>query len=165
MDKISVIIPVYFNADVLKETHSVLSETLRAHSQKFDYELIFVDDGSKDNSVEIIEQYVHRYPEKIIFIGQKNQGQTKALNTALEHVTGDIIGWINSDDYYHAGAFSTIIKIFEANPDIDIVFGDYDLIDVDGKLIKHERQFDVDQRMGKILGFGNIVASNTISFL
>mgnify|MGYP003479373634 CR=1 FL=1 len=56
MDKISVIIPVYFNADVLKETHSVLTAVLSAQSQKFDYELVFVDDGSKDESYRVMQE-------------------------------------------------------------------------------------------------------------
>ena len=90
---ISIILPVY-------NTSSYLEQCLNSiHNQSFkDYELICVDDGSSDNSLEILKKY-----EKIIknckVIYQENQGVATARNVALSNVTGDYIIFIDSDDY------------------------------------------------------------------
>lgn len=90
---ISIILPVY-------NTSLYLEECLNSiHNQSFkDYELICVDDGSSDNSLEILKKY-----EKIIknckVIYQENQGVATARNVALSNVTGDYIIFIDSDDY------------------------------------------------------------------
>ena len=79
LDKISVIIPVYYNADVLKETHSVLSAVLKEHSQKFDYELVFVDDGSKDESYRVMSE-ISASDERVKLVKlSKNHGAYVAI--------------------------------------------------------------------------------------
>ncbi|HMT12490.1 MAG TPA: glycosyltransferase, partial [Ignavibacteria bacterium] len=78
MDKISVVIPVYYNADVLKETHSVLSAVLAGHKDKFDYELIFVDDGSKDESYKVMQQIAADPRVKLVKLS-KNHGAYVAI--------------------------------------------------------------------------------------
>ena len=94
--KISIITPNYNYANYIGQTiESIISQ---------DYptiEYIIVDDGSTDNSARIIESFVEKFPNRIKLIRQTNKGQTAAINVGLRAATGDIIGWINSDDTNH----------------------------------------------------------------
>ena len=91
--KISIIIPVYNAANYLPETlDSIFKQTFT------DYEIILIDDGSKDNSKKIIGKYINKHPNKITYIYQENQGQSAARNNALKYIKGDYIAFIDSDD-------------------------------------------------------------------
>jgi glycosyltransferase involved in cell wall biosynthesis len=70
-------------------------------------EHIVIDGGSTDQTIEILKKYPH-----VIWMSEKDRGQADALNKGLTMATGDIVGWINSDDYYDAGIFESISKYF-----------------------------------------------------
>ena len=94
MAKVSIIVPVY-NVEkyIEKCLNSLVNQTLE------DIEIILVNDGSTDKSQTIIEQYQKKYPDVIKAYSTKNGGAAKARNYALEHVTGEYIGFVDSDDY------------------------------------------------------------------
>lgn len=96
MDKISVVIPVYYNADVLKETHSVLSTVLAGHKDKFDYELIFVDDGSKDESYSVMQQIASDPRVKLVKLS-KNHGAYVAILSGMNYASGDAVVFLAAD--------------------------------------------------------------------
>ncbi|MBL8017398.1 MAG: glycosyltransferase family 2 protein, partial [Ignavibacteria bacterium] len=96
MDKISVVIPVYYNADVLKETHSVLSSVLASHKDKFDYELIFVDDGSKDESYSVMQQIASDPRVKLVKLS-KNHGAYVAILSGMNYASGDAVVFLAAD--------------------------------------------------------------------
>ena len=92
MIKVSVILPVYNVAPYLDETFaSLLSQTLQ------EIEIIAVNDGSKDNSEDIIKKYAQQ-DVRISYFSQKNQGQSAARNLALQHAKGEYIYMMDSDD-------------------------------------------------------------------
>ena len=92
--KVSIIMPVYNSEKFLKTAiDSVEKQTLQ------DVELICVDDGSTDNSLEILKKCSDSNP-RIKVHSQKNQGSGSARNLALEYATGDFIVFLDSDDYY-----------------------------------------------------------------
>lgn len=95
MDKISVIIPVY-NAEKFlnKCLDSVINQTYK------NIELLVINDGSKDSSLKIINEYKEKYDKIIKVIDQKNQGEGKARNNGLKIATGDFITFLDSDDWY-----------------------------------------------------------------
>lgn len=106
MAKISVIIPVYNTAKYLKKCFdSVLEQSMN------DIEIIVVNDGSTDNSQEIIDDYVQLYPDIFKSIYQKNAGQAAARNTALNIATGEFIMFVDSDDYIEPNAFERVYNI------------------------------------------------------
>ena len=155
---VSIVTPNYNYANFISET---IESVLNQDYSKIEY--IIVDDGSTDNSVEVIQTYVIRNPEKIKLIQQVNMGQTPAINAGLREVKGDIVGWINSDDlYYDNNAISAIVNGFKDNPDCDIIFGDYRLINEEGKTIKYVKQLEMDRVMGACIGFGILSSSNTV---
>jgi glycosyltransferase involved in cell wall biosynthesis len=75
-------------------------------------EYLIVDGGSSDDSVEVIERHQDRLAW---WVSEPDRGQTDALNKALGHATGDVIAYINSDDYYLPGAFARAIEALEAS--------------------------------------------------
>ena len=97
MDKISVVIPVYYNADVLKETHSTLKRVLGEHAVKFDYEIIFVDDGSKDDSYRVMQEISAIDPKAKLVKLSKNHGAYVAILSGMNYATGDAVVFLAAD--------------------------------------------------------------------
>jgi glycosyltransferase involved in cell wall biosynthesis len=123
--KISIVTPTYNSANYVRDT----LESIHSQSYK-NFEHIVADGLSKDNTTEIVKSYT-----AIRLVSEKDRGQSDALNKGFRMATGDILAWQNADDLYCEGAFQKVIDFFQANPTVDIVYGHYQLIDSDGKLI------------------------------
>ncbi len=87
-------------------------------------EHIVMDGASNDNSVETLQ----RYPG-LIWKSEKDRGQSHALNKGFAQVSGEIIGWLNSDDTYTLGTFETVNRYFQENPDVYLIGTDLNIID------------------------------------
>lgn len=113
--KISVITVTYNSSATLADTlESVLAQDYP------DVEHVLVDGASKDNTVEIIK----RYPHVKNWISEKDAGLYDAINKGIKMATGDVVGILNSDDFFpHKGVLSAIAEKFE-QPGIDSVYGD-----------------------------------------
>ena len=108
--KISIVTASFNQGQFLEETiRSVVCQ------QYPNLEYIIIDGGSTDNSVEIIKDY-----EQYIscWVTEPDSGHGHALNKGFARTTGDIMGWINSDDFYLPGAFRSIAEIFSSHEDI-----------------------------------------------
>lgn len=97
MDKISVIIPVYFNEDTLANTYSELRKVCDENSSKFDYELILVDDGSKDNSFAIMKELAAKDSKIKLVKLSKNHGAYIAVLAGMKYATGDAVTDLPAD--------------------------------------------------------------------
>ena len=95
-------------------------------------EYIIVDGGSSDNSVEIIKRYADRLA---FWVSEQDNGQAQAINKGLTRAQGEFLGWLNSDDVFLPWAISRIVNAFMLNPDIDVVYGRLERIDVDGNRV------------------------------
>ena len=103
--KLSVIIPAYNSSQYIEETlKSVLSQTSPA------YEIIVIDDGSTDNTAEIVS----RYPVKLI--KKTNEGPSKTRNRGIFESTGNWVAFLDSDDLWHEDKIASIKSIIEKNP-------------------------------------------------
>ncbi len=123
---ISVIIPSFNQGRYIERTlASVLSQ------EGVSVELMVVDGGSSDDTIDILERYRRRFQ----WISEKDHGQADAVNKGIARTVGDIIGWLNSDDIYCPGALARVEDFFEKNPEADIVYGDACLIDPRNKVI------------------------------
>ncbi|MFZ2153304.1 MAG: glycosyltransferase family 2 protein [Microgenomates group bacterium] len=110
--KFTIITPSYNQAKFLQQTiDSVVSQ-----AGDFEIEYFILDGGSTDGSVNIIRQYTSTPKIKIIWQSKPDGGQTAALNYGLSQATGDIIAYINSDDYYLPSTFSQVLKYFNSHP-------------------------------------------------
>lgn len=101
--KFSILTPSYNQGNLLER--NILS-VLNQNYENFEH--IIVDGGSSDNTLEIIKKYPH-----LKWISEEDKGQADALNKGLQISSGEIIGWINSDDYYEPSVFSSIAMEFE----------------------------------------------------
>jgi glycosyltransferase involved in cell wall biosynthesis len=130
--KISVITPSFNQAQFLERTiESVLSQGYP------NLEYIVMDGGSTDGSVEILRKY-DRYLSR--WVSEPDRGQSHAFNKGLSCASGDIVGWINSDDLYLTGSLFEVVRYFAENPDVAIVFSDYIFIDGEDKILKFRKE-------------------------
>ena len=91
-------------------------------------EYMVMDGGSTDHSVEIIKKYANRLA---YWASERDSGQAEAINKGLKRANGDVLAWLNSDDYYMLNTVSVAVRTFEMNPDAAILYGD--MLAVDGK--------------------------------
>ncbi|MGP8215150.1 MAG: glycosyltransferase family 2 protein [Bacteroidia bacterium] len=122
--KISIITPSYNQGRFLEQ--NILSVV----SQNYpNVEHIIIDGGSTDNTRQILEQY----KDKLAFsISEPDKGQSDAVNKGFAKATGEIIGWLNSDDYYAPGALHAVSKAF-TDPSVNVVCGYSILFDDKGR--------------------------------
>jgi len=117
--KISIITPSYNQAKFIRRT----LDSVLCRQDYGNIEHIVIDGCSRDGTLEILEEYRSKYPDKFSYIYEKDSGQSNAINKGFKRATGDIIGWINSDDYYEDNIFRFIVKFFQDNPDVDMIYG------------------------------------------
>ena len=155
--KISIITPNYNYEKYLPE----LLRSVAAQDYP-DIEHVIVDDGSTDNSVQVIQGFANQFPHRFKLIQQANAGQSAALNTALKLVTGDLIVWINSDDYFTENVFKKIAQYFTENPTVDILFGDINFVDLESQFIFTHRNQSFHYTEAALLGFTMFLSSNAV---
>lgn len=113
--KISVITPSFNQGQYIEQT--ILSVLDQDYANK---ELIIIDGGSTDNTVEIIKKYESRIA---YWISEADKGQSDAINKGLAVARGDVFNWINSDDYLEPGALQAIADGFSEQPEKQIMCG------------------------------------------
>lgn len=143
--KISIVMPSYNQVDFIER--SILSVLNQNYPS---IELIIIDGGSTDGTIEIIRKY-----EKYItfWISEKDQGQSDALNKGFKYCTGSIYGFLNSDDVYLPGAFKYSSLVLEKNLNKKIVFGDWLSIDKKDVIIDYNYAFNFNLNHFKYEGF------------
>jgi glycosyltransferase involved in cell wall biosynthesis len=131
MPEVSVVIPSYNHARFVRQAvQSVISQTLP------DHEIIVVDDGSNDNSLEILASISDK---RLKILSQENQGAHAAINRGLREARGEFLAILNSDDYYHPQRLEKTIPALKASPSVGLVSSYIQIIDDKDHLlgIKH----------------------------
>ena len=137
MLKINPLVTVYitnynYGKFIKKAINSVLNQTFK------NYELIIIDDGSKDKSVEIIKEFQNKKNIKIIY--QKNKGLVVSNNLALRLSKAKYIMRLDSDDWLDPHALEIMSNILERDKRISLVFPDYYEVDKNGKILRQMRR-------------------------
>lgn len=125
LSKISIVTPSFNQSQYLETT---IKSVLNQNYPNLEY--IIMDGGSNDGSIEIIkkyEQFITHWESK------PDKGQADAIYRGFEQSTGDIIGWVNSDDYYLEGALTRVEDYFTHHPEIQWVLGDGVFVDKNNK--------------------------------
>jgi glycosyltransferase involved in cell wall biosynthesis len=147
--RITIVMPSYQQASFVEET--VRSVLLQNYPN---LEFIVNDGGSKDGSAEIISRYA---PFLTHFESGPDGGQGAAINKGFDRATGEIMGWINSDDFYLPGALFAVARRFLQN-DADIVYGDaLNLHEDDGRILEYWQGFWIRR---SFLQFGGLFPSH-----
>lgn len=129
--KISIVVPVYNVEKYLNEcVDSLLKQTVPAH------EIILVDDGSKDNSGAICDEYVAKYPQ-VKTIHKANAGLGMARNTGLDHATGDYVVFIDSDDFCQPDMVEQLYSIV-SKTGCDTCKSSFNRVDMEGNFLHSE---------------------------
>jgi glycosyltransferase involved in cell wall biosynthesis len=134
LPKVTIVTPSYQQAAFLEQTIcSVLDQ---------DYpniEYMVIDGGSTDGSVEIIQRYASRLA---YWVSEPDSGQAEAINKGLLRATGEIVAWINSDDYYLPGAVRRAVEVLTAQPELGFVYADVLAVDGAGRPVNRMRYGD-----------------------
>jgi glycosyltransferase len=118
--KVSIITATYNSASTIKDTYLSVQ-----HQTYGNMEHIIIDGASTDNTLQVLDYLGHSGP----VVSEKDKGIYDAMNKGLSLASGDIIGILNSDDFYpHAGVIEKVVKAF-ANNDCDAVYGDLVYVD------------------------------------
>lgn len=124
--KITIVTASYNQGEFLERT---INSILKQNYPNLEY--IIMDGGSTDGSVDIIK----KYESGITFWeSKKDHGQSDAINQGLKKASGEIVGWLNSDDMLADGALHTIAEAF-SDSSVKMIFSPIDMIDADDKLI------------------------------
>lgn len=124
---ISVVTPSYNQGRFIERT---IKSVLEQDAPSLEY--MVVDGASTDGTVEVLK----KHEDRLRWVSEKDSGQTEAVNKGLKWTSGDIIGWLNSDDVYYPGALSAVISLFEECPQADVVYGEADHIDENDQIIE-----------------------------
>lgn len=111
--KVSVVVPVYNTEKYLNKClDSLVKQTIG------DIEIVIINDGSKDSSPNIIQEYIEQYPDKFVYRSQENSGQAVARNKALDLCSGEYVGFLDSDDFVKYDMFERMYdKAVETDAD------------------------------------------------
>lgn len=118
---ISMVTPSFNQADFLPRT---IESILQQQYPRLEY--VVQDGGSRDGSVEVLEGYASRLTH---WASAPDNGQAQAINLGFAGTSGEIMGWLNSDDVLLPGALNYVASYFAAHPEIDVVYGSRVIID------------------------------------
>ena len=137
--QISVVVPCFNKVDYVEQA---LSSILEQENVKA--ELILVDGGSTDGSFARAENVLagelaekrNREGWRIVLIHESDKGQSHAINKGLLESSGEIVCWLNADDFYYPGALERVVQEFGRRPEFGMLYGALDFVAADGKVIK-----------------------------
>ena len=128
--EVSICIPAYNNAQHIGETiESVLAQTFT------DFELVIVDDNSKDNTVEVVQEYMKKDSRVVLYQNEKNLGMSGNWNRCVEMTKGEFVKLICADDILMPDCLENEVRAIKKAENISMVISDSQLIDNDKKKI------------------------------
>lgn len=142
--QISIISPSYNQAHFIEDTlRSVRNQT---HS---DIEHLVFDGGSNDGTVDVLRRFEAETADDphytLEWVSEPDEGQSHAINKGLEAASGELVGWLNSDDvYFYRDTVERMVEAFERRPEVDVLYGDHVEIGRNGEIRRVRRALDWD---------------------
>ncbi len=151
--KLSIVTPSYNQGKFIRDTfESILNQKI-----DFPLEYILVDAVSTDETPRVVAEFIPKFKAagiEFIYICEKDSGQSNAINKGWRMATGDLIAYINSDDYYEPNVFQGIMNYFIDNPAIKWAYGGWNLVNEKG--IIYKKLQPTIFRKQKLLNYCNI---------
>ena len=151
---VSIITPTYNRADFIEQAvNSVLAQTYAS------FELLIVDDGSTDNTRDLLKPALA--DSRVRYFRQQNQGQSVARNLALSEAKGDLVCFLDSDNYWPAEKLEHQVSLFRQHPDYDVIYGDIIVIDEKGQEVSRKNMRRYSGHIARYMICDNCVSMNT----
>lgn len=106
-----------------------------------------IDAASTDDTLEILQ----RYP-RVQWLSEPDRGQSDAINKGFLSATGDLLGWLNADDYYLPGGLEAIARAAEEHPEADVIYGDCIFVDGCGRVVRSKVEHAFDRQVLQYFG-------------
>jgi glycosyltransferase involved in cell wall biosynthesis len=151
---VSIITPSYNQAEYLVEN---LESVAAQRSNDYDLEHLVFDGGSTDGSLDVL-----RNCQGVTWVSEPDRGQSDAINKGFRAAGGEIIGWINSDDFYTRGAVARVVSYFREHPDTKWIYGNCYFVDQNSRITGSydARQFNLE----RLLNFGDYIPQQSTFF-
>lgn len=154
-DLVSVVLPVYNGGDILSDSiQSVLSQTY----EKF--ELIIINDGSKDDSLKIAQEYAKK-DSRIKVLTQENKKIPKTLSRGFKEARGEFLTWTSADNVMDKDFLEKMVTDLKSKPDVGMVFANMRLIDARGRRFRKHGWFEHPFGSGNVIFPNNTYELNT----
>lgn len=128
--KFSIVTPSFNQARYLPDC--LRSVSRQTHQ---DTEHLIIDGGSTDATVPLLEEFL-KHDYRLRYVSEPDRGQADAVNKGFARASGEIVAWINSDDFYFSPeVFSIVNDIFAHHPNTDVVYGGMGWVDLNGRLV------------------------------
>ena len=122
--KISIVTATFNSGATLRDTiKSVLGQTYR------DFEHLIIDGGSKDDTLDIVREYEPQYGGRLRWVSERDRGIYDAMNKGIAMATGDVVGILNSDDFYTSDTVLQAVANAMREQSVDAVYGDIHYVD------------------------------------
>ncbi len=156
--KLTIITPSFNHAEFLAQTiDSVLAQTVNV-----DLDYVVLDGGSSDGTIDLLTNY----SDHLRWSSQPDNGQVDAINRGLRAATGDVIGWLNSDDLLLPGSLQRVASAFLKSDSTQWVFGDCIIVDRQGKEIRKRvsayKRFQAQRYSRERLLVSNFISQMTV---
>jgi glycosyltransferase involved in cell wall biosynthesis len=133
--KLSIVVPSFQQAKFLEATLSSLANQRNVADDEL--EIILIDGGSNDGSIEIIRQFS---PRLSYWVSEPDRGQTHALCKGFARASGDVLGWLCSDDLLEPDAARSALDYLAEHPEQDFFYGDALWIDAEGNVVRAKKE-------------------------
>lgn len=140
--EISVIVTAHNYAEYLEKClDSAIEQT---HDS---YEVVVVDDGSTDETPEILQEYTYEHPDLFTTVRLSGEGLSTAANAGIEAAEGKYVIRLDADDYFDENTLTVLANYLNSNPDIELVYPDYYTVSDDEQILNHIRLPEIGQEV------------------
>jgi glycosyltransferase involved in cell wall biosynthesis len=152
LPSLSVITPSYNSSEFVED--AILSV---ARQQGVTAEHIVIDGASTDSTVAVLQRHA-----EVQWISEPDKGQSEAINKGFPRARGELVGWLNADDYYLPGGLAAVARSAQEHPDSDVIYGDCVFVDRDGRIVRSKVEHDFDRSV--LMYFGCYIPSTSTFF-
>ena len=152
LPSLSVVTPSFNSAEFLDDA----IQSVR-HQRAVAVEHIVMDGGSTDGTTVLLQRYPH-----LQWKSEPDQGQSDAINKGFRCAKGDLVGWLNADDYYLPGGLHAIARAAAEHPEADVIYGDCLFVDSEGRLVRSKVEHAFDAAI--LMYFGCYIPSTSTFF-